>query len=156
MKPASEHPCRDKVLRLAHQSGLGLRFLARPKPARNGRTGRDDSRMAVGGRRRVLPRRNPAGRLWDSATGALRSTLLGHTGWVEDCQFAPESDRFATVSADGTVRVWRADTQECVCALRVSAPLIGLSWHPDGKALAVSGEAGLYLLHYLQDELRPL
>ncbi|MEV2221342.1 NB-ARC domain-containing protein [Nocardia vinacea] len=89
-------------------------------------------------------------RIWDVADGIEKRVLHGHTGWVEDCEFAPNGAMVATVSADSTVRLWDADSGRCVCALRVGAPLIGLSWHPDGRRLSVSGEAGLYLLQLEQ------
>jgi WD40 repeat protein len=43
-------------------------------------------------------------RLWDAETGALLTTLEGHT--VSCCAFSPDSTRIVTASADKTARLW--------------------------------------------------
>ena len=44
-------------------------------------------------------------RLWDPMTGALRSTLAGHTSYVEAVTFSNKC-QLATVSRDNTIRIW--------------------------------------------------
>jgi WD40 repeat protein len=51
-------------------------------------------------------------RLWDVATGQLRSTLKGHLGPVLDVAFAPDGRSVVSCAADGTLRIWRTSTAE--------------------------------------------
>ena len=44
--------------------------------------------------------------LWDSSSGALLTTLVGHTTWVAGVAFSPDGLRLLSTSADGTLRLW--------------------------------------------------
>ena len=87
-------------------------------------------------------------RIWRVATGEVEAVLRGHTGWVESCAFSPDGSMLATVSSDQTVRLWKLADYTCDCALRLAAPLLGVTWHPDGTQLCVVGDAGIYLFTY--------
>ncbi|GAB2885046.1 hypothetical protein GCM10022245_20560 [Streptomyces mayteni] len=45
-------------------------------------------------------------RLWDTATGQVRTTLTGHTNTVRTMRFSPDGTMLATFDADGTIRHW--------------------------------------------------
>jgi WD40 repeat protein len=45
-------------------------------------------------------------KLWDTATGALLSTLTGHTDWIQTVTFSPDGRTLATGSRDGTAKLW--------------------------------------------------
>jgi WD40 repeat protein len=46
-------------------------------------------------------------KFWDAGTGQLlHTTLEGHTGSVFDIRFSPDASLVASLSADGTTRVW--------------------------------------------------
>jgi WD40 repeat protein len=45
-------------------------------------------------------------KLWDSSTGQLLATLVGHMNWVAGVAFSPDGMRLLSTSADGTLRVW--------------------------------------------------
>jgi WD40 repeat protein len=45
-------------------------------------------------------------KLWDTATGELRTTLTGHTGHVVSVAFSPDGRTLATGSYDRTAKLW--------------------------------------------------
>jgi WD40 repeat protein len=87
-------------------------------------------------------------RLWQIADTARWAGLSGHTGWVGACAFSPDGVLLATAGNDGTVRLWHTTRRRCACAVRVSAPLNGLAWHPAGSILCAVGGAGIHVLSY--------
>jgi hypothetical protein len=71
-------------------------------------------------------------RVWDAATGALKTILSGHEGAVS--ALAVHADWLVSASCDGTLRVWALGTWE---ALRTLAEAHGPGQYP--RCLAVSG-----------------
>jgi WD40 repeat protein len=52
--------------------------------------------------------------VWDANTGRMKSLLVGHGGPVVGLSFLPENDRIASVSEDGTVRLWEVGSGSCI------------------------------------------
>ncbi|NXC52798.1 DAW1 factor, partial [Aleadryas rufinucha] len=55
--------------------------------------------------------------LWNAVTGAHIATLAGHRKEVLDVCFDYAGQRIATASADGSARVYNAETKQCIAKL---------------------------------------
>lgn len=72
-----------------------------------------------------------------------RRILLGHGQAVRSLAFAPDGRTIATVSRDGTLRLWDArETYELSCLDVGAGPLHCLAFAPDGMTVAVGTEQG--------------
>jgi hypothetical protein len=74
---------------LVHEAYLRL-VGAGDEPHWHGRTASDDE----------------TARVWDADTGKEQLTLTGHAGAVTGAAFSPDGTHVATVSAEGTGRIW--------------------------------------------------
>lgn len=64
------------------------------------------------------------------------ATLYGHGSWVVDVAFAPDGKRFATSSADNTVKIWDLAARECVHTFSAhSQQVSAASYSPNGSRL---------------------
>ncbi|WP_424535601.1 NB-ARC domain-containing protein [Sphaerisporangium viridialbum] len=106
------------------------------------------------GRRLASTSHDRTVRVWDVRTARLRQTLRGHSGGVSACAFTSDGGLLASAGYDRQIRVWETNTYRQVCALRVAAPLLRLAWHPTEPLLALTGQAGVYLLRYLPNGVR--
>jgi WD40 repeat protein/tRNA A-37 threonylcarbamoyl transferase component Bud32 len=96
----------------------------------------DGARLATGSK-------DCTGRVWDVKTGNELFRLVGHTDWVIDVLFSADGQRLVTGSgsADGSVRLWQADTG--MELKRLQGTVVRLS--PDGKTLASGTEREVIL-----------
>jgi len=68
----------------------------------------------------------------------LRQALKGHTKPVTGVAFSPDGKTLASGSADGTVKLWNAQTGELQQTHEeAGAEIHGLAFAPDGKTLAI-------------------
>ena len=65
---------------------------------------------------------------------------LRHTHWVQCVAFSPDGKKLATVSQDGTVKVWDVETgRELIHYAGHTDSVRGVAFSPDGKNIASGG-----------------
>jgi WD40 repeat protein len=89
--------------------------------------------------------REQAVRIWDTATGAVRTTLNSRKAQVAAVAIAPDGARLVTVGADGTLRIWDRASSSIIAVTRADSPLKDCAWSPSGCLLAAAGNSGIYL-----------
>ena len=76
-------------------------------------------------------------RLWDVATGQLKSTLQEYTGSIELVSFSPDGATLAIASEDHAVRLWDAATGQLKSTLKGHKSYVNsMSFSSDGSILA--------------------
>jgi hypothetical protein len=88
--------------------------------------------------------------LWHVATGALRRYFAGHSLWVYDVAFTPDSQLFGTASEDSTIFIWRVSDGEIIRTVDASfGGFTSLDFSPNNMLLAAGswdGTVGLWQL----------
>jgi WD40 repeat protein len=79
------------------------------------------------------------GRTWNAKPLAV---MRGHNQYVLSSQFSPEGDRLATVSLDGSVRIWGGRDGAALSVLTTQGPWRSVVFSPDGNRLAAAGIDG--------------
>jgi WD40 repeat protein len=78
-------------------------------------------------------------KVWDVGSNACIATLAGHSSWVSQLVFLPQSDVLASSSGDRTVKIW--DIRTAVC----TATFEGQS-RPDNQSIVFSHDYNLLAL----------
>lgn len=84
--------------------------------------------------------------------GALLQRYAMHASWVLAAIWEPRGDRIASAGADGTVRIWEAETGKALLTYHGHARLLSkvnlqtkistVAWAPDGQNIASAGDGG--------------
>ncbi|KAI4350293.1 hypothetical protein L6164_004761 [Bauhinia variegata] len=85
----------------------------------------------------------------DCETGNCLKVLIGHrrTPWV--VRFHPLHPQIlASGSLDQEVRLWDANTSECIVSHHFYRPIASIAFHAKGEILAVASGHKLYIWHY--------
>jgi serine/threonine protein kinase/WD40 repeat protein len=129
----------------------------------NGRTGKKLNQLAVDevgnatscrfsddGRLILASYTDSTGRIWDSQTGALITTLVGHTNWIRDIRQNPDGSRLLSWGRDGLGRIW--DTNQPLAnqlgIIRGTSDLIQARWTPDGRDIVTAWSDGSIKITY--------
>jgi len=76
--------------------------------------------------------------LWDAASGCIRSTLDGHTGFVASLAFAPDGATLASSASDRSVRIWDLPAnRERFVIIRPTSTFVALTFSPGGRLLVL-------------------
>ncbi|GAA5994291.1 WD40 repeat domain-containing protein [Rhodotorula paludigena] len=80
-------------------------------------------------------------KLWDADAGTCLYTFTRSTDFVYSIAFEPSLGRYlATGSNDGKLDIWRVKDYTLLTEYTQSAAVYELTWHPQGKQLAVCGD----------------
>jgi len=85
-------------------------------------------------------------KIWDAATGALQSTLLGHRDWVWALAAHPTRNILASGSFDGDVRLWDVSTGQILNTITIGARVWSLAFRSDGSKIVVGFEGGISII----------
>jgi len=74
--------------------------------------------------------------LWDTASGTLVGTFMGHKQPVMSVAFAPDGRTLASSGADGVMKLWNVTARQELLSLRMPGSGAGsLLFSPDGRLL---------------------
>ncbi len=97
----------------------------------------DSSKLATAGSSKIA-------RIWDGNTGALLTTLEGHSDRIMHVSWRPNSDILATGGYDRTAKIWDGETGRLITTLEGHLDCVSrVVWSPGGNKLATSGRDGL-------------
>src|SRR5262249_47352312 len=72
--------------------------------------------------------------IWDAATGARVSSLVGHKDTVNTLAVTVDGSRLVSGSSDGTARIWDVRTGQCTRVLTgVGKSVRGVRWAHNGE-----------------------
>ncbi|MCC6558346.1 MAG: hypothetical protein IT372_35855 [Polyangiaceae bacterium] len=71
-------------------------------------------------------------RVWEARSGKPLRALQGHKGSVWSVAFSPDGQTILSSGEDGTIRLWRTTTGECL-AILLPCPDGWVSFTPDGR-----------------------
>lgn len=85
--------------------------------------------------------------IWDVTTGVIKSSLEGHSGFVNGACFSPCGTYVASASNDRMVRFWRTSDGSCIRTFTEHRDRVThVSFSPDGKILSSGADDGTVVI----------
>jgi len=84
--------------------------------------------------------RDGSAKLWDVASGRLRTVLLGHKGRVHRIVFSPDGRTIATGSDDRTAKLWDVATGQLKATLKHRGTVWSIGFSPDSKVVGTGAD----------------
>lgn len=105
--------------------------------------------MATSGDASLLFAGGADGKVRQVATsdGSVQKMLEGHTGAITELAVSPNNQRLASVSRDGSLRVWNLNDGTVAFKSDHPGPVNSVAWSADGQALATAAEDGMVRLY---------
>ena len=131
----------------------------RGKPKRRSRAIRAGHAVVVtpDGRHVVSGSADHTLRVWDLATGETKTTLQGHTSWVNAVAVTPDGRHVVSGSADNTLRVWDLKDGEEILTFTGDGEVSACIAAQDNRTIVAGDDFGR--LHFLRiveaDETKP-
>ena len=89
-----------------------------------GRQQRTRNPLSIDGSRVATASTDKTAKVWDTTSGELVGTCVGHAGEVSHVRFMPQGTKLLTTSDDTTARIWDAETCEMEEMLRSHTDII--------------------------------
>lgn len=77
--------------------------------------------------------------IWDSESGEIEAIFSGHTDFITDIAYNENTQRLASASHDGTVRIWDVTDGSQIGIFNYSARVEAVAWSPDGSKIVYGG-----------------
>jgi len=91
----------------------------------------DGALLASGGLDKIV-------RIWDVATGELKQTIQGQSGFVNDLAFTPPGDRLLSCGHAGKLQLWNVTSGAEKWSVKLPAFVQAAALAPDGSRLAIA------------------
>lgn len=140
----------DKTVRFWDQAGKQTRQFGTPAQVLSLAVSPDGKTIAVGCADNLV-------RVLEAADGKERFALKGHNGQVLDVAFLAGGERLASVSADGTGRVWKLPAKagetpaEPIVLPGDKGPIRAVATTPDGRFVLTAGDDGAVRVWHAED-----
>jgi len=85
-------------------------------------------------------------RLWDAATGKVKTRLQAHDGAVHCLAFSPDGRKLATGGKDRTILIWDLVAGQVIRpVLEDQGSVVFVGWTPDGRIVSTTYRDGVSL-----------
>jgi WD40 repeat protein len=81
--------------------------------------------------------------VWDAESGAVLLSLIAHTSEdLPGLAFSPNGERLVSIGGDDQAIIWDAGSGQFITSMDTPLSPTNVTFSPDGRLLAVSGDAG--------------